>query len=118
VLQAIQPVLAGVGTAIGGVVDWIRQLLDFIARAIDAVGRFLDSLNPLKGVSLPNISLPFAAPAPELAAGTRASTRGASSGTINIHVYGGDPRRTTQAVRESFRRWRLTDGSTAPDRDW
>jgi len=110
VLQSLGPVLDGVGKAIGGVVDWIKSLLDWIGNAIGAVGRFLDSLNPLKGISLPSISLPFSAPAPEGATSRSASARSATpTATTNVTVYtSADP----ESVVRALRRWAGNNGGS------
>jgi hypothetical protein len=115
-LTTIQGVIKGVGDAFGGVIDWIKQLLDWFQKIIDKVGSVIDNLNPLKGFSLP--SLPFSVAAAGGPAASSRSGRATSSGTINVHVYGGDPRRVVEAVKEGYRRWILTGGTTAPDRDW
>jgi hypothetical protein len=109
VLNALGPVLDGVGKAIGGVVDWIQSLLKWIGDAIGAVGRFLDSLNPLKGISLPNISLPFSAPAPAAVAATRGarSTRQAGVTTVTINTSA-DP----EAVIRALKRWAGNNGGS------
>ena len=119
ILRILADLFRGVGSAIGGVVDWIRTLLDWIGRVVDAAGKLLDSLNPLKGFSLPSLPFTLGAPAP---AGVGVSTRGAGraavAGAVTVNVYGGDPRRVVRAVREGFRRWQFTDGTTAPEREW
>jgi len=111
VLNAIVPVLGAVGAAIGGVVDWIQKLLKWIGDAIGAVGRFLDSLNPLKGISLPSISLPFSAPAPEGATSRSASARSTrSAGSVtNVTINtSADP----EAVVRALRRWAGNNGGS------
>jgi len=107
VLNALGPVLDAVGKAIGGVVDWIKSLLDWIGNAIGAVGRFLDSLNPLKGISLPNISLPFSAPAPAAAAATRGARSTRQAGVTNVTINtSADP----EAVVRALQRWAGNNG--------
>lgn len=124
VIKGLTPVIEGMGKAIGGVVDFIKSLLDWIGRAIDAVGRFFDKLNVLKDFKMPSISLPslpFSAALAPAGAGvsTRAAgARSAPSGGVTVNIYGGDPRRTEQAVRDAFRHWRATEGTTAPEREW
>jgi hypothetical protein len=122
ILHALAPVFDAVAKAIGGVVDWLRQLLDWIGRAIDAVGNLLGNLNPLKGFSLP--SLPFSVAAASSSGGPSASTRSGDTGgalaggTVIVNVYGGDPRRVTEAVKQGYRRWIETEGRSAITREW
>jgi hypothetical protein len=120
-LPVISKAFDTVAKAVGGVVDWIKQLLDWVGRAIDAIGHLLDNLNPLKGFSLP--SLPFSVGGLS-AAPTGASSRdaggsgGVAGGTVIVNVYGGDPRRVTEAVKQGYRRWIETEGRSAITREW
>jgi hypothetical protein len=118
ILKTLQGLFGGVGDAIAGVVGWIQKLLDWIGKVLDAAGKLLDSLNPLKGFSLPSLPFGLAAPAPAGVGVSSRSSRGAVGGTVNVNIYGGDPRHVEAAVRRSLRRWRFTDGSTAAERDW
>lgn len=121
-LKPLEGVFRGIGTAIGGVVDFLRDLLGWIGRAIDAVGNLLDKLNPLKGFSLPSLPFSLMAPIPATAGVGRSAraggARAASGGTVIVNVYGGDPRRVTAAVRDGYRRWKLLEGNSAPDREY
>jgi hypothetical protein len=125
ILRTVVDVLGKVGDAIGGVVGWIQKLVDWIGTAIGKIGDFLSSLNPLQGFSLPSLPFSLAAPGASVmgmsaGAGSRAAG-GAGSGTssgITVNVYGGDPRRITEAVAAGYRRWVDINGRTAPTRDY
>lgn len=124
VLNAVMDVAGKVAGALGGIGSALSGMIDWIGRAIDAVGRLLDKLNPLKDFKMPSLpSLPFAASLAPAAAGPGATTRAGgaraqTAGTVVVNIYGGDPRRTEQAVRDAFRHWRAVEGTTAPDREW
>jgi hypothetical protein len=119
-LRLVAQVLGIVMGAIKGVVDILISLVKWVGEAVAAAGRFLDAINPLKGISLP--SLPFSLAAGGASALGAPAGLGRSSATtpggVTVNVYGGDPRRVVQAVREGYRHWTDTNGSDAPTREW
>jgi hypothetical protein len=119
-LRLVGQVLSIVAGAIKGVVDVLIQLVKWVGDAVAAVGRFLDAVNPLKNISLPSLPFSLAAGAPS-ALGAPAGlgrSSSAAAGGVTVNVYGGDPRRVVQAVREGYRHWTDTNGSDAPTREW
>jgi hypothetical protein len=115
ILKALTAAFGVVGDAIKGVVGWLSDLLGWIGRAVGAIGDLLDKLNPLKGFSLPNISLPFSAPAPAAPAarsglgGARLAAAAPASSVV-IHVSSADPGEVVRALR----RWAGNNGGSGP----
>jgi hypothetical protein len=112
---------------ISGVVDILIKLVTWLGNAIGELGKFLDSINPLKGISLPSLPFTLAAPGGSSARmglmpgglGVGAlSGRSGGGGGVTVNVYGGDPRRVTQAVQQGWRHWTDTNGADAPSREF
>jgi hypothetical protein len=105
---------------ISKLVDLLANLVTWMMNAIEAAGKFLDSINPLKGISLPD--LPFLSSS-TASAGPQASTRAGSTTSSSrapvINVYTtGDGIEAEQAIVRALRRTTRINGGVVPALGW